>query len=201
MPSLHAGLSEPEADPAPSFRAEGWMHLPALIPAERLAQLRRDVLDAPSRRVTVGNSGEKWSQYKVTPDTSLGRFLAGEKVRALAQSAVDVPLRPSPSMWAQAYRTGERIAWHCDNDGEVQFLLCIEAPPESQGGVFCMRVTSGEVHLCLRPGDAVLFRASRILHSTTRLVELRGYSAPLRITAVARFHAKTRAETSGAEET
>lgn len=168
---------------------EAGLFLPSLVAGAELSAFLGDALAGTSRRVTVGNGKECWTEYKIGEDCTLGAFLRGDTVFALAREAAPVMLKRPPAVWAQSYQPGERIAWHRDDSGAIQLLLCLEAPPAEYGGVFCMRFEKREIHLALKPGDAVLFRASAIPHSTTRLIARAPAPLPPRVTAVARFYA------------
>lgn len=174
---------------AADYQQRHWVLLPGLVPKSALPVLVHDALAAPARRVTVGNNKERWTEHAIDGSCALGEFLESACVFDLAQAASDVPLTSRPAIWAQSYVAGERIAWHCDSIGQIQLLLCLEAPVATAGGLFCMRVDETEVRIALEPADALLFRASEIPHSTTRLTVTPDHPQPRRITAAARFFA------------
>jgi hypothetical protein len=180
-------------DIAGRYQKSGWVFLPGFLPKSWMPLMVRDALTAPSRRVTVGTSEERWTEHAITEECFLGRFLGSRCVIELARRALERPMSASPKIWAQSYVAGERIDWHCDSTGDVQLLLCLEAPSAEFGGEFCMRVNGDEVRIVLQPTDALLFSANTISHSTTRLVAAVGRPHPQRITAVARMFRAERA--------
>lgn len=146
------------------------------------------VAQSPSHLVNVGKGDEYWHEHRVVEDCELGSLLRGDDVFATASRQAKAALKRDPQIWAQVYCEGERIGWHCDSVGAIQFLLCLDAPPAENGGAF---LTNGDestaVHM--EAGDAILFKATEILHATSRLTASSLLSNPRRITAVARFFA------------
>jgi hypothetical protein len=173
-------------DIADVYQKNRWVLLPGFLPRSWIPVMARDVLVAPSRRVSVGASEERWTEHSINEGCLLGAFLGSRSIIELAQSALAKAVHAIPEIWAQSYVTGERIDWHCDAKGEIQLLLCLEAPAQS-GGEFCMRIDGDEVRIALRPADALLFSANAIPHSTTRLIATAGCPSPRRITAAARM--------------
>jgi hypothetical protein len=155
----------------------------------QISRFRDDVLSAPKKRVTVGSSNEYWTEYAINSKSALGALLKSKLVFDLAQSAAGKVLSRQITIWAQSYQVGERIAWHRDIAGEIQFLLSVQSPDEDAGGRFCLRANETEIALSLKDGDALLFKATALAHSTTRIVGSMT-DAPRRVTAVARFFAR-----------
>jgi hypothetical protein len=172
-----------------AYLNQQWALVPQAVSPSRLSRFRADVLSAPSKRVTVGSSTEFWTEHAVRTNSTLGAFLKSRVIFNLVQSAAGKPLSRRITIWAQSYRVGERIAWHRDSLGEIQFLLCVQSPGDDAGGRFCLRANEMEIVLRLEDGDALLFKASSLPHATTRVVGA-ATDAPQRITAVARFFAR-----------
>jgi hypothetical protein len=172
------------------YRRDHWVLLRNLISPAFISTYLCDVLNAPSKRVTVGEGVEWWTQHAIEAGSSLGQFLNCSLTLELASTAAGRALRKAPVIWAQVYEVGQMISWHRDGGGDIQFLLCLQAPSQQCGGTFCMRLDESDVQIQLQAGDAVLFRATDILHSTTRLVVGREEPQPRRVTAVARFFAE-----------
>jgi hypothetical protein len=171
-----------------TYLNQQWVLVPRMASRVQLSRFRDDVLSAPKKRVTVGSSKEYWTEYAINAKSALGVFLKSRPVFDLVRSAANQALSRRATIWAQSYQVGERIAWHRDSAGEIQFLLCVKAPGEDAGGRFCLRANKAEIALSLSDGDALLFKATALSHSTTRIVgSISG--APQRITAVARFFA------------
>lgn len=172
-----------------AYSKQQWAFVPQMVSPVRLSRFRDDVLSAPSKRVTVGSSNEFWTEYAVRSRSALGAFLKARSVFDLAQAAARQALSRQITIWAQSYQAGERIAWHRDSAGEIQLLLCIQSPGENAGGEFRLRANETEIALRLEDGDALLFKASALPHSTTRIIGA-ATGAPQRITAAARFFAR-----------
>jgi hypothetical protein len=171
-----------------------WVLVPRMVPRLQISRFRDDVLLAAKKRVTVGSSNEYWTEHAINAESSLGAFLNSKPVFDLAQSAAGKVLSRRITIWAQSYQVGECIAWHRDVVGEIQFLLSVQSPDENAGGRFCLRANGTEIALSLKDGDALLFKASALAHSTTRIVGSMTAAAPQRITAVARFFARADAK-------
>lgn len=88
--------------------------------------------------------------------------------------------------WINRYGPGDRVPEHTDRAGDCQFLLCLQAPPASAGGV---------LHVAGRPvplarGDGVLWEARTQPHGVTPLTDgAVGPSGALRVTFVVRLFA------------
>jgi hypothetical protein len=171
------------------YRSKQWALIRNFVRRPRLAGFCKDVLSAPSRRVTVGSRSEWWSEHQIDKSSSLGEYLRGPSVFAVAQYATDIKLSTNVSIWAQSYNLGERIAWHRDGTGEVQLLICLQSTDQGCGGRFCIRWNGKKEVIDLLDGDAILFRATALPHCTTRV--LSPERTRPRITAVARFFAES----------
>jgi len=150
--------------------------------------LCEEALQGPSRRTCLGGQAcEWWTEYGVRPEGRLSQALTGTYAYSLLKAA-DGLNRWQPQMWVHHYANGERIPWHRDAAGDLQLVLCLLAPPAVNGGLFLLRPGSRTVSVDLRPGDAVIFKATKILHSTTRLRPTAELPKPERMVAVARFY-------------
>jgi len=172
------------------YRRDHWVLLRNLISPAFISTCLCDVLNAPSKRVTVGEGVEWWTQHAIEVESSLGQFLISSSTLELASAAAGQALKKVPVIWAQVYEVGQMISWHRDGGGDIQFLVCLQAPSQQCGGAFCIRLNQSEFQIQLQAGDALLFKATDILHSTTRLVVGRDEPQPRRVTAVARFFAE-----------
>lgn len=166
-----------------------WVCLSRLVRPADLHQYELDVLHSTHRPATVGAGNEYWTEYAISHESALGRFLVSQSTRDVVQFVVGRKLRRRTRIWAQSYQVGERADWHRDGDGEVQLLVCIRSPDRGCGGDFCLKIDNNELRLTLRPGDCVLFKATDLLHGTTRILSSSADVVWPRITAVARFFA------------
>jgi len=88
-------------------------------------------------------------------------------------------------VWINRYQPGDWIPPHADRSGDVQLLVCLEAPPAGERG--------GILHVEDQPyplatGDMVLFRASGLEHRMTQIEgDQRGPSGAARVVFVVRL--------------
>ena len=160
----------------------------AFIGEDILPFLCEEARSGPMRRTRLGNgTRECWTEYGVRAEGLLSEILTGTHARRLIEAAVGSRQWTS-QMWVHHYASRERIPWHRDAAGDLQLVLCLLAPPAVNGGLFLLRHNGKTVAVDLRPGDAMLFRATKTLHATTRLRPTTGVPNPERIVAVARFY-------------
>jgi hypothetical protein len=172
---------------ANSFSAREHVLHRHIVPQSLIALCIADVVSSAARRVTVGRGRERWAEHSIEAGSALGRFLHGDNIHALVETATQLSLKRPPSIWAQVYEVGERIAWHRDSLGVAQLLICLEQPSENCGGAFLLKSDGHTQRIDLAAGDGLIFEATRTPHCTTRLSPCDGSPAPRRITAVARF--------------
>jgi hypothetical protein len=168
-----------------------WVYIPKFIAADHLPAFITETLASTSRRVTVGLQKYWWTEYAIDRASGLGSLLTSEQVHTLAEKASGRELSRNTSIWAQAYHVGERIAWHRDGAGEIQLLVCLQATAPECGGAFCLRADRKQETLNLKAGDAILFKASQLPHSTTVICLPTAHTPSPRVTAVARFFLRT----------
>jgi hypothetical protein len=179
----------PLSDLTAAYLRNLWVHIPKFVTEDRLSRFIEEIYTSKSRRATVGRGTEWWTEYVIDRRTSLGAFLTSEYVHCAAEAVAGRELSNKVSIWAQSYQLGERIAWHRDGAGDIQLLLCIQATHPDFGGAFCLRSQRKQFALNLQSGDAILFKACLLPHSTTRICSNSSQFSPVRITAVARFFA------------
>ena len=76
--------------------------------------------------------------------------------------------------WFNVYEEGQFIPAHKDVSGDVQLLICIDAPPEDTGGHLWLKKQSNV--LALAPGDILIFEAAKLVHGTTPVGSNTGHS-------------------------
>jgi alkylated DNA repair dioxygenase AlkB len=96
------------------------------------------------------------------------------------------PFDPAQTqVWINRYQPGDWIPPHEDKSGDVQVLVCLEAPPAGE--------TGGVLHVLDQPyplatGDVVLFRASGLEHRMTQIEgDTRGASGASRVVFIVRL--------------
>ncbi len=161
---------------------------PGLLPDAGRAFLIDGISPLPSLRVSCGIPSVTWEEHEIPPGTDLFAYLTRDDLNALALSRYAPGARiESVIAWCSTYRAGEHINRHTDKCGSIQLLLCLEAPPPGSGGELLLDLGGTSLRVCLQPGDALLFEASRIPHQTTPLVATAGTPAPKRSVVAVRY--------------
>jgi hypothetical protein len=170
-----------------AYRSRKWSLIRNLVDARSSSACLAEVFSVPARRVTVGGGTEWWSEYPVSEAGPLGQLLRSPSIFDLLQYVIGAELSEQVTTWAQSYQVGERIPWHCDKEGEIQLLLCLQPTDLECGGQFCIRENGLQTSVDLSGGDAVLFKATALPHCTTRIVETGRTNPRMRVSAAARF--------------
>ena len=172
------------------YAANSWLLISSFLCASDASEYCREVVKSgETRRVTVGKSKQSWAEYGVPRASALAQLLTSRQLIAVLSYLTDSILnRRKTQLWSHAYGHGEYIPWHKDRDGTTQLLLSLQHPTHIKGGAFQMRFGRRECCILLHPGDALLFRATDISHSTTAVLN-KGLCSlnDQRIVAVARY--------------
>ncbi len=134
----------------------------------------------PQRWAETSYSGSDWAP----PCDGLiadPRFLGG------LGRATGIPgLSAEGSMtWINRYQPGDEVPEHVDADGDLQLLICLQAPPEPQRGGQTM-IQGREVPLAT--GDVLLWKATLLPHGMSRIESPRlGESGASRVVCVFRL--------------
>lgn len=159
------------------------LHIPAVLDAEQVAQMRAELDRAEwtDGKETVGAQGVRVKRNLQLPDASPVRHRLGTRVLdALARSplyhAAALPLRTLPPRFNR-YEGGGHYGFHVDGavmalpDGmqmrsDVSCTLFLTAPDEYDGGELVVNDTYGEHEVKLPAGDLILYPSSS-LHRVT----------------------------------
>ena len=162
-----------------------------LTPAQTMSWLE-SLEPLPRKRVICGNREVSWEQQQVDKDHRLYEyFLSNEVVtfiRSLEQVSPDTTYRVMS--WTSRYTVGEFINPHRDASGDIQLLICLKSVVPGCGGALILRPDEQERVFNLQPGDAVIFKASEILHYTKPIVNSEQDLNPERVVIVARYYAR-----------
>jgi hypothetical protein len=142
----------------------------------------KDIIFESGKRVTATkNLTESWIECPIEIGGNLWNYLSCSNIEAIICTHIREPIKERKS-WANLYSTGELIGWHCDGQGRMQLVVCLQKT--EHGGIFLARIDGLIQEIELDVGDAILFDATKVPHSITALADQDGQ----RITAVMRFY-------------
>ena len=139
-------------------------------------------------KTRVVQNAISWTEIGFAPGSLVHRIPELDEVKDLIRQATGHSGPYTSHTWANLYEAGEFIPWHRDSDGEIQLLLSLQSPPPARGGELLLGRPPKIAPLRLEPGDAVLFSARTLDHSTTALVPVPDGSAVQRLVASIRFY-------------
>lgn len=177
-----------EGELSAAFRDRGYVRLHMDLVPEEAEHFCSEILCGSLRRVYVDRSPESWDEHHIADTGTLGSLMTSAGVLAIAQAALGREYPLTAKLWGNVYRAGEMIPWHTDTAGTIQLLLCLRPPPSGCGGIFLTRRNGLVGALDFSIGDAILFKATELEHSTTRLTPTAEHPDPSRIVAVSRFY-------------
>lgn len=160
-----------------------------LITAALAGQFATDAGHWQSRRVVCGSSVE-WTEHYVPECSNLYKLFCSRALVTTLHHLSGVPSSLYSLMllcWVSHYRLGEYITAHRDQSGDIQVVLGLVCPPKHNGGCLSFSYGSDRAGVCLTSGDAVVFKATDVTHSTTPLISTRWCTSPERVVAVARY--------------
>jgi hypothetical protein len=159
--------------------------------AADISRIIKESTSWPKRSVYVRpEDGVTWLSQPVPQDSFLNRMFSSDQTMKTVRNIASIssPLLRTES-WTNLYRAGEYISPHKDAAGTVQLLLNLESPPPDEcGGTFNALIRGAPTEFYLEPGDAILFEATSVEHSTSPLRTSSRYPNPLRMTGVIRFY-------------
>jgi hypothetical protein len=162
--------------------------LPNLVSNVAAARLEVITRSLPAQRVVCRSSDSSWDEQAVPHTHTLYRLFASSFLKGAVTDLLGGKLRLRDlTCWVSRYRVGEYIAAHTDAGGTLQIVLMLKPVPRGQGGVLKLDLDTGTVEVDLKQGDALLFRATLLTHSTTPLVSTPECSEPSRVVAVGRY--------------
>lgn len=140
----------------------------------------------PVRKVICGDSNIQFGEQILAEDHAVFRFFMREDVLALTQRLMRTDRVASLRCWTSIYEIGQYINEHKDGKGDLQIIICLQAPRQNAGGQLCIDLADGTHKISLAPGDAVFFKATDLQHYTTPLVAT-GDEICRRVVAIARY--------------
>lgn len=170
------------------YEEQQFILLRHFISLESARQLLRTTDDVPIREVVCGDRNVTFGEQNFAKEHPLFQFFLHQNVLAFAQRLMQASNVANLVCWTSVYGVGQYINAHKDISGDLQIIVCLQAPAEENGGSLCVSLSDGERKLLLAPGDAVIFKASAIQHYTTPLVATEQEASPKRVVAVGRYY-------------
>lgn len=178
---------------AERYQTARFAHIPRFVQPDYAAQLLAATQGVPSKRVVCGSEAvvygiveAEWDEQNFDSDHPAHQFYLTDEVVDFVQSVSGLQAVSQLVCWTSCYRMGEYINPHCDSEGTVQLLVCLQAPPGPQNGG---KLIVGGAELFLSPGDTVVFEATSLEHSTTPLIASEDEPDPRRVVLVGRYFA------------
>lgn len=183
---IHLPFEMPEI--VARYKEERFVVLPQLLTTRHTQELLATTTTTPAREVICRDPRVSWLEQK---------FFSGMPVFELFRSAtllitdvLEGAAITQITSWSSVYSLGKYINPHTDRSGSIQLLICLEAPPEANGGSLNLRgIDEVETSICLQPGDGILFEARKLLHWTTPLTATDAIPDPRRTVIVGRYFA------------
>lgn len=176
-------ISRARAD-VPELLGSGYLSIPGLLLAKTARALEVRSRCLPARRVVCGSRAVSWEEQIVPSWHQLYRLLFRLGEAILPKVIWD---RSYAHCWISRYRAREYIGPHKDKAGTVQLILCLASSEKCRGGELILLQTRRQLSYRLQAGDALIFRATELVHRTTPLVPTVRNRKPRRVVAVIRF--------------
>lgn len=169
------------------FRNSGYLFARRFVSEAEGEKFERLTSGLKSRRVRCGVADITWDEQRVPPRHGLYKFFSSSPVISSIAALLGRSNREVRQLtcWVSRYCEGEYIAPHRDAEGTVQIVLSLQQSVGASGGHLVLGDYDAQFRL--RPGDAIIFRASSITHFTTPLVSTPVCPEPSRVVAVARY--------------
>lgn len=141
----------------------------------------------PVREVICQDDNVRFGEQDFFEGHPIFEFFRSDLLLPLARRALQKDDTPELLCWTSVYGLGQYINPHKDIAGDVQIIVCLQAPAQEHGGALFISLPEGEQEVILAPGDAVIFKASALTHRTTPLIATPDNPAPKRAVAVGRY--------------
>lgn len=167
----------------------GFSYWPAFISAQQALSYWESIRRIPRRRVICGDRNITWMEQPIEQGTLLFDFFLSDGVLQKINDSVRTRnvARPRLMCWSSIYGAFEYIDPHMDTDGDLQIILCLKSVKKKLGGTLVLEFAGRRAEIHLSTGDAVLFKATKVLHHTTPLLPSKLVPNPERIVAVGRY--------------
>lgn len=148
-----------------------------------------DSLD--TKRVVCGDPNISWNEIGIPTEHTIYNYFMSKEILQLIKHIDHQNSRKEVAKlvtWGCKYGLGEYINLHTDTQGNIQMLICLDAPDKKNGGVLHVRNSEGSfIPMFLSAGDAVIFRATEVPHFTTPIEPSADCKQPRRLVVIARF--------------
>lgn len=142
-----------------SFAENGFVLVPRAAPA-KLLEACQSFVSSSDDWVSGDESAHSWQESEGQLPSGICALLPLSLFKEVADASIMRHVA-----WINVFGRGEFIPAHKDAGGDVQLLICLEAPDEENGGHLWL--DTPERLVLMEAGDALLFRASQIRHGTT----------------------------------
>ena len=188
MPSALLSACNLTRSQVSEFSSSGYLVVRNLVSAVTAARFEAITRSLPARRVICRIPQISWDEQSVPRAHALYELFASSPLKnAVTELLGGKVYFCNLTCWISRYRVGEHISRHTDAGGTLQILLMLKPVAAAQGGVLKLVTDSGALALDLREGDALLFRATSIIHFTTPLASTPECPDPIRVVAVGRY--------------
>ncbi len=167
-----------------------YAHYPILkfIESSIVHRLYSESLKFNTRQAEAGKQGVEWSERGIDLDSSIGCFFSQTSIVTILRQFLERSSKITRChIWTSEYKHNEYINPHKDTHGTIQLLICLKNECAPGSGILGMAYNGAHFYHDLKPGDAVLFKATDILHWTSPAIG-KTDDAPCRIVLVARYH-------------
>ncbi len=170
------------------------VYLPKFLSPNLIGSFLQELSELSVRQAFSTKEDVRFTEQIIPKNTNTHRFFrSGEIQRFIMQViAVDNAAKlQSIKCWTSIYKSGEYIYPHFDKSGTTQLIICLQNGTPENGGELQIQAMNERLNIFLFPGDAVLFAASKLKHSTTTLTATNEVPSPVRKVAVARYYFET----------
>lgn len=173
------------------IEGRGLMVLPGFLSRDEAARLELATNSRSFERTYGAIESAQFDVSNLEPGDELHDFFKSELLVSTVRAALGLPEgAPLQRLWGwiSRYKVGEYLPAHKDPGGSANLLISLHHPPPENGGTLLVEDDSGQHPVVLETGDAVLFLATKLMHSSEVLVPTRGRPEPLKLVAVGRYY-------------
>ena len=130
--------------------------------------IKKIVEKLPGTRVLCGASKRSWNEIAILEEHPLHNLLSVMLSKIVSKiGCFDEKKFSFLKIWYNIYSEGEYIEKHTDANGDIQLVICLEATSFESGGILHILSNENYHPILMSPGDALLFKATKVTHYTT----------------------------------
>lgn len=173
------------------FRQTAHYCMPQFIDPSVTHRLYLESLKFNTRQTQAGKHGVEWTERSIELHSPIGHFFSQPSIVMLLGQFLETSNKIIRChIWTSEYKHNEYINPHRDTHGTVQLLICLKNECAPESGILGMDYKGERYYHNLNPGDAVLFKATKIRHWTSPAIA-KSKELPCRIVLIARYHIET----------